>query len=85
MIETIAYKEQSDHEFIHVTTTDKNSPGHAVFSDDERKVGTVSIASHAGYFEPAEWCFAPEVATGVYKKTDLNFKLLSNMDKLGKS
>ena len=78
-IEKVAYLEKADHQYVHITTTDKSVPGYARFSDEERKVGELLIASHAGSFKPELWNFVvSDIETGVHKLSDLDIELFPN-------
>jgi len=79
MIEKVAYLEQADHQYIHVTTTDKSSPAYARFSDEESQTGSLIIASHADSFKPELWNFvSSDIETGVYKVSELKVELFAN-------
>ena len=80
LFETVAYAENEDHEYIHVTTTDKSKPTHAFFSDNDRKLGTLKISFAGGHFEPDEWIFVVgDIPSGVYKRSVLGLDLLPNV------
>ncbi len=82
IVEKIVYKERSEHEFSHVTDTDKSKAGHAFFSDDHRKLGTLRIECDGGYFEPELWnIIAPtvEIENGVHK--NLKVRLHKNWNR----
>ncbi len=79
MIEKVAYLEQADHQYIHVTTTDKSVAGYASFSNEENQTGFLIIASHAGSFKPELWSFvSDEVEVGVHKVSELKVELFAN-------
>jgi len=64
--ETVAYIESSTHQYVHVT---KLVEGNHRYSDEQRKVGQLSLFLDGEWVVPAKWNFVPDhLEDGVYVK-----------------